>query len=96
MDVEQNVYLVSAHVLAGAEIPGGGGRWGEVEGGGGREVGGGELYLTLHWQHQNDFCIQMGSDVSHFNTELTVRGSHKPQSHTRAATAPCRTTDRRH
>ena len=31
------------------------------------------LYLSLHCHHQNDSCIQMGSDVSHFNVSLTVR-----------------------
>ena len=32
-------------------------RWGE------REI----IYLSLHCDHQNDFCIKMGSDESHFN-----------------------------
>ena len=38
---------------------GGGGlwRWGE------REI----IYLSLHCHHQNDFCIKVGSDESHFN-----------------------------
>ena len=31
-------------------------------------VGGGEIiYLSLHCRHQNDTCIKMGSDESHFN-----------------------------
>ena len=30
-------------------------------------------YLSLHCHHQNDFCIKMGSDESHFNVSLTVR-----------------------
>ena len=30
------------------------------------------LYLSLHSQHQNDSCIEMGSDESHFNVLLTV------------------------
>ena len=35
--------------------------------GGGRGYGGGEIiYLSLHCHHQNDFCIKMGSDESHF------------------------------
>ena len=39
-------------------------------GGGGR----GRLYiLSLHCHHQNDSCIKMGSDESHFNVSLTVR-----------------------
>ena len=32
-------------------------RWGE------REI----IYLSLHCHHQNDSCIKMGSDESHFN-----------------------------
>ena len=32
-------------------------------GGGGREI----IYLSLHCHHQNDFCIKVGSDESHFN-----------------------------
>ena len=32
----------------------------------------GIIYLSLHCHHQNDFCIKMGSDESHFNV-------HKPQ-----------------
>ena len=31
------------------------------------------IYLSLHCHHQNDFCIKMGSDESHFNVSLTVR-----------------------
>ena len=38
-------------------------RWGE------REI----IYLSLHCHHQNDFCIKMGSDESHFNVSLIVR-----------------------
>ena len=40
-------------------------------GGGGR--GRGRLYLSLHCHHQNDSCIKMGSNESHFNVSLTVR-----------------------
>ena len=39
-------------------------------GGGLWRLGGGErelTYLSLHCHHQNDFCIKMGSDESHFN-----------------------------
>ena len=32
------------------------------------------IYLSLHCHHQNDFCIEMGSDESHFNVSLIVRG----------------------
>ena len=38
------------------------------------EVGEREIiYLSLHCHHQNDFCIKMGSDESHFNVSLIVR-----------------------
>ena len=38
------------------------------------EVGGqGDRYLSLHCHHQNDFCIKMGNDKSHFNVSLIVR-----------------------
>ena len=30
------------------------------------------IYLSLHCHHQNDSCIKMGSDDSHFNVSLTV------------------------
>ena len=33
----------------------------------------GEFYLSLHCHYQNDFCIKMGSDESHFNVSLIVR-----------------------
>ena len=38
-------------------------------GGGKREI----IYLSLHCHHQNDSCIKMGSDDSHFNVSLIVR-----------------------
>ena len=38
---------------------GGGGVWRWAE----REI----TYLLLHCHHQNDFCIKVGSDESHFN-----------------------------
>ena len=44
----------------------------EVGGGGGkreREI----IYLSLHCHHQDDSCIKMGSDESHFNVSLIVR-----------------------
>ena len=38
------------------------------------EVGEREIInLPLHCHHQNDFCIKMGSDESHFNVSLIVR-----------------------
>ena len=50
-----------------------GGR-GHGGGGGGREI----IYLPLHCHHQNDFCIKMGSDESHFNVSVGSDGqSHK-------------------
>ena len=51
--------VVSDEAVAGTEIPGGWGR--------------GRLYLSLHWHHQNDSCIKMGSDESHFNLSFIVR-----------------------
>ena len=46
------------------------GEGGMVFGGGGvREI----IYLSLHFHHQNDSCIKMGSDESHFNISLIVR-----------------------
>ena len=30
-------------------------------------------YLSLHHHHQNDSCIKMGGDKSHFNASLIVR-----------------------
>ena len=38
--------------------------------GGGR----GRVYVSLHCDSWNDSCIKMGSDESHFNVSLTVRG----------------------
>ena len=38
------------------------------------EVGeGGDCILSLHCHHQNDFCIKVGNDESHFNVSLVVR-----------------------
>ena len=33
------------------------------------------IYLLLHCHHQNDFCVKVGSDESHFNVSLIVRGT---------------------
>ena len=43
------------------------------------EVGGeGDIYLSLHCHHQNDSCIKMSSDESHFNVSVGSDGqSHK-------------------
>ena len=36
------------------------------------------IYLSLHCHHQNDFCIKMGNDESHFNVSVGSDGqSHK-------------------
>ena len=44
------------------------------KGEGGMDVGEeGEYILSLHFHHQNDSCIKMGSDESHFNVSLIVR-----------------------
>ena len=34
--------------------------------GGKREI----IYISLHCHHQNDFCVKMGSDESHFNVSV--------------------------
>ena len=36
-------------------------------GGGGVSGGWRIIYLSLHCHHQNDLCIKVGSDESHFN-----------------------------
>ena len=37
-----------------------------------------KLYLSLHCHHQNDSCIKMGSDESHFNVSVGSDGqNHK-------------------
>ena len=33
----------------------------------------GDYILSLHCHHQNDFCIKVGSNESHFNVSLIVR-----------------------
>ena len=44
------------------------------KGGGEREI----IYLSLHCHHQNDSCIKMGSDESHFNISVGSDGqSHR-------------------
>ena len=45
-------------------------------GGGGGEMG--IIYLSLHCHHQNDSCIKIGSDKSHFNVSVgSDEQSHK-------------------
>ena len=36
--------------------------------------GGSGLHLTLYCHHKNDFCIQIGSDESHYNLSFILRG----------------------
>ena len=31
------------------------------------------IYISLHRHQQNDFCLKVGSDESHFNVSLIVR-----------------------
>ena len=31
------------------------------------------IYLSIHCHHQDDSCIKVGSDESHFNVSLIVR-----------------------
>ena len=39
------------------------------------EVGEREIiYLSVRCHHQNDFCIKMGSDESHFNVSVGCDG----------------------
>ena len=55
----------------GEKVGRGYGSWG---GGGSGEI----IYLSLHCHHQNDSCIKMGSDESHFNVSVGSDGqSHK-------------------
>ena len=35
--------------------------------------GGGVIYLSVYCHYQNDSCIKMGSDESHFNVSFIVR-----------------------
>ena len=43
-------------------------KWGEKE----------IIYLSLHCHHENDSCIKMGSDESHFNVSVGNDGqSHR-------------------
>ena len=54
-------------------------RDGEKGGGGGVwRLGKEIIYISLHCHHQNDSCIKMGSDESHFNVSVGSDGqSHK-------------------
>ena len=37
------------------------------------------IYLSLHYHHQNDSCVKIGSDDSHFNVSLIVREEGEPK-----------------
>ena len=39
-------------------------------GGGEREI----VHLSLHCHHQNDFCVKMGCNESHFNVSVGSDG----------------------
>ena len=61
-----NVHTKTIRLIRDGE--GGVWRWGK------REI----IYLSLHCHHQNDSCIKMGSDESHFNVSVGSEGhSHK-------------------
>ena len=63
----ETIRLIRDREKAGS---GGGGVWRWRK----REI----IYLSLHCQHQNDFCIKTGSDESHFNVSVGSDGqSHK-------------------
>ena len=67
-------YLTSTKTirLIRDEVGGGGG-------GGGRRRGKREIiHLSLHCHHQNDSCIKIGSDESHFNVSLIMRDKLTP------------------
>ena len=56
----------TARLIRYGEMGGGGRglwRWGKKE----------VIYLSLHCHHQNDSCIKMGSDESHFNALIIMR-----------------------
>ena len=59
LNVHRNHKLIRDGEKGGKEVW----RWGDGGGGGGGEI----IYLSLHCRHQNDFCIKVGSDESHFN-----------------------------
>ena len=63
-----NVHTETIRFISGGEKGEGVRRWGE------REI----IYLSLHCHHQNDSCIKMGSDESHFDVSVGSDGqSHR-------------------
>ena len=68
--------VLNVHRNHKAYQEGGGGGGGGMESGGGGKME--SLYLSLHCHHQNNFCIKMGSDESHFNVPVGSDGqSHR-------------------
>ena len=66
VDVKHHVYPSLDLLISRGTLNFGG--WGK------REI----IYLSLHCHHQNDSCIKMGSDESHFNVSVGSDGqSHK-------------------
>ena len=64
-------------LIRDGEKGGGGKVWLGGGGGGETEI----IYLSLHCHHQNDSCIKMRSDESHFNVSVGSDGpSHKTMS----------------
>ena len=61
------------------------------------EVGEREIiYLSLHCHHQNDSCIKMGSDESHFNVSVGSGGQSQDSVHKPGwVTVMCRLCGRR-
>ena len=48
------------------------------------------IYLSLHCHHQNDSCIKMGSDESHFNVSVgSVGQSHRTEDTAGGVYVPC-------
>ena len=72
---KHKAYSVGSRIREGGTAVGGGG--GEGMAVGEREID--HIYISLHRHHQNDSCIKMGRDASHFNVSLTVRGKVKRQ-----------------
>ena len=64
--------VVFEEVLARTNRDPKGSGWGGWGGGGGDYTS-----VTLHFHHQNDSCIKMGSYESHLIVSLIVRASHK-------------------
>ena len=44
------------------------------------------IYLSLRCHHQNDSCIKMGSDESHFNVSVGSEGQSQDSVHAQTTT----------